>query len=108
MVVTVCGAKLSLGRSSHANHILARPRGNCPGRRHVVADASDGNSELVTPFVHLVGMESILTLVVTVSAVVAGLVLVAVGAFSVLAILWDDLLEDDAAAVAETPLCRTA
>ncbi|HLT97135.1 MAG TPA: hypothetical protein VK070_10150 [Acidimicrobiia bacterium] len=53
-------------------------------------------------------MESILTLVVTVSAVVAGLVLVAVGAFSVLAILWDDLLEDDAAAVAETPLCRTA
>lgn len=49
--------------------------------------------ELVTPLRHLLGMEAILTVVLTTSAVVAGLLLVAAGAFSVLSLFWGDLLE---------------
>lgn len=52
--------------------------------------------ELVTPFRHLVGMELLMSFASVAGAVVAGVVLLAVGVFSIMSLLWDDLLENDA------------
>lgn len=51
--------------------------------------------ERVTPVGHLRGMETLTTVVLTVAAVLAGLVFVVVGVFSLLSLLWGDLLETD-------------
>jgi uncharacterized membrane protein HdeD (DUF308 family) len=52
--------------------------------------------ELVTPFRHLVGMEVVMSVVAAVAAVLAGLVLLLVGIFSIMSLLWEDLIENDA------------
>jgi hypothetical protein len=49
--------------------------------------------ERVTPLRHLVDMETMMSVVLTGAAVVAGLVFVVVGVFSLLSLLWGDLLE---------------
>lgn len=51
--------------------------------------------ERVTPLRHLVDMETMMSVVLTGAAVVAGLVFVVVGVFSLLSLLWGDLLESD-------------
>lgn len=51
--------------------------------------------ELVTPFRHLVGMELLMSFVSVAGAVLAGVVLLGVGVFSIMSLLWDDLLEND-------------
>ena len=58
--------------------------------------------ELVTPFGHLVRMELFLSdlisylvsIVSVVGAVLAGAILLAVGVFSIVSLLWEDLLEN--------------
>jgi hypothetical protein len=52
--------------------------------------------ERVTPFRHLVGMELLMSFVSVAGAVLAGVVLLGVGVFSIMSLLWDDLLENDA------------
>lgn len=51
--------------------------------------------ERVTPLRHLGGMESFISFVLTASAVVSGVLLVAVGTFSVITLMLGDLLESD-------------
>ncbi len=51
--------------------------------------------ERVTPLRHLGDMETLMSVLLTLSAGVAGLVFIAAGIFSVLTSLWGDLLEPD-------------
>lgn len=51
--------------------------------------------EPVTPLRHLGGMETVMSILMTVVAVGAGVVFVLAGVFSVVSLLWDDLLESD-------------
>lgn len=64
--------------------------------------------ECVTPKRHGTGMDTFLTsalnLLMGGLAVVAGLLVVATGAFSIMATLWDDLLETDTAEVDFPPI----
>lgn len=51
--------------------------------------------ERVTPLRHLVGMELMMNVVTVGVAVMAGLLLVVTGLFSVAALVWGDLLESE-------------
>lgn len=51
--------------------------------------------ELVVPLMHLGGMTEFHSILMTVLAVGTGAVLLTAGVFSVVALLWDDLLEGD-------------
>lgn len=64
--------------------------------------------ELVTPFRHLVGMELLMSFVSVAGAVLAGVVLLGVGVFSIMSLLWDDLLENDAPEASPAGLSEAA
>lgn len=57
----------------------------------------------VAPVRHIAGMEILTALVLTVTAIVAGLLFVAVGLFSVASLWWGDLLEPDLDLPASSP-----
>ena len=59
--------------------------------------------EPVIPFRHLLGMETFITVVMTATAVLAGIMLVAAGLFSLVSLIWDDLLESDEPVEANLP-----
>lgn len=64
--------------------------------------------ELVTPVRHLVGMELLLSVVSVAGAILAGVLLLGVGVFSIMSLLWDDLLENDAPEVSPAGLSEAA
>ncbi len=59
--------------------------------------------EPVTPLRHLVDMDTFMTVVMAAAGVLAGIVLLAAGLFSLLSLLWDDLLESDESVEADLP-----
>ena len=87
---------------------IATAKGNADGPG-MSGEFPDGRKtlELVTPFVHLVGMEPVVTFVTGLGAAIAALVLLAVGIFSLLAIFWDDLLEEDRSSSLDSALTRS-
>lgn len=51
--------------------------------------------ERVTPVRHLVDMETFMSVLIGLSAVIAAVIFVVAGVYSVIALLWGDLLESE-------------
>ena len=64
--------------------------------------------EPVTPFGHLVDMELLMTVLSAAGVVLAGLTILAVGVFSIVSLLWEDLLENEAHDTVSNPALSEA